>query len=55
MIKHPQCSSFQQELDRKDARIKALKTWLWYLAIAFGAAMMLMGAAILTYLQDLTP
>lgn len=40
-------------MDRKDARIKALKTWLWYLAIALGAVMMLMGAAILTYLQDI--
>lgn len=55
MIKHNQCQSWEDELSKKDARIRALKTWLWCLAITFGAVMMLMGAAILTYLQDIVP
>ena len=53
MIDHPEWESFKKDLDHKEARIKALKTWLCYLAITFGAVMMLMGATILTYLKEL--
>ena len=53
MLVHDKCSSFQKELDRKDARIRALKAWLCYLAIVMGFILITCGMAILTYLEDI--
>lgn len=49
MIKHDACQKFQEDIDRKTTRIK----YLTYALIFICSAMMLMGAAILTYLQDI--
>lgn len=49
MIKHGACQKFQEDIDLKTTRVKILT----YALVFIGSVMMLMGAAILTYLEDI--
>lgn len=51
--KETMAREFVEKFERKDAKARAMKTWLCYAAIALGSVMMLMGAALLAYFESI--